>query len=100
MDDKIIELAKQLNDLYELSYNQIKLDIERIIKSKNTNLKLIENYLDRLLNIPTDKSYKLLKKLCDYCSNIDKELADFYLKEFEEIYGEDEPKTLKKDYKP
>lgn len=28
MDDKIIELAKQLNDLYELSYNQIKHDIE------------------------------------------------------------------------
>ena len=100
MDDKIIELAKQLNDLYELSYNQIKLDIERIIKSKNTNLKLIENYLDRLLNIPTDKSYQLLKKLCYYCLNFNKEIADFYLNEFKEIYGDEELKTLKKDYKP
>ena len=79
MDDKIIELAKQLNDLYELSYNQIKHDIEWIIKSKNTNLKIIENYLERLLDIPTDKSYKLLKKLCDYCSNFNKEIANFYL---------------------
>ncbi len=99
MDDKIIELAKQLNDLYELSYNQIKHDIEWIIKSKNTNLKLIENYLERLLNISTDKSYQLLKKLCDYCSNFNKEISNFYLNEFEEIYGEEEPKTLKKDYK-
>ena len=61
MDDKIIELAKQLNDLYELSYNQIKHDIEWIIKSKNTNLKIIENYLERLLDIPTDISTSIPK---------------------------------------
>lgn len=99
MDEEIIKLAKELNNLYELAYEQIKPNIEDIIKNKINNKKIIEHYLDELLNIPTDKAYDLLKKICNYYISINKETALFYLNEYHEIWlAEEEVKTLKKDY--
>lgn len=94
--DNIIKLAKELNKLYEISYKQIEPNVETIIISKNKDISLIEFYLERLLNIPTDKSYNMLKKLCDYCWSINPEISEFYINEFEELYGIEDPKKRKK----
>ena len=94
--DSIFELAKELNKLYETTYNLIAPDIEKIIRSKNRDIHLIEAYLDKLLDIPTDKAYNLLVRLCNYCMNIDKDIAEFYLNEYEELYEIEKPKIKKK----
>ena len=94
--DEIFSLAKQLNDLYEYNYNIIKPEILAIIKNKVTDINIIERYLDRLLDIPTDKGFILLNKLCDYYSNIDKEGAKFYLDSYKEMYGDIDNKLIKK----
>ena len=96
MDDNIFRLAKELSKLYELSYNQIAPHVEEIIISKNKDIKLIESYLDKLLNIPTDKAYNLLAKLCNYCKDIDPETAKFYIDEYEELYEIKKTKKRKK----
>ena len=92
----IIELARGLNNLYKTMYIQIEPEVSYIINKKVKNVRIIEACLDRLLDIPTDEAYILFKKLCDYYAKIDKEGAKFYLDSYEEIYGEDEPKTKKK----
>lgn len=94
--NNIFELARELNELHEMAYNLIAPNIEDIIKFGNKDIYLIETYLDKLLDIPTDKAYKLLTKLCNYCMNIDKEVAEFYLNEYEELYEIKKLKTKKK----
>ena len=69
------------------------------MENKITERKLIEYYLDELLNIPTDNSYELLKKLCNYYMLLNKEAALFYLNEYQEIWLDDDLKTLKKTRK-
>ena len=95
MDD-ILNIAKELSEIYEISYNIIKLEVLFIIENNITDIKIIENCLDRLLDIPTDKGFMLLNKLCDYYSNIDKEGAKFYLDSYREMYGEEDKKLIKK----
>ena len=92
----IIELAKQIHELYKIMYEMIKPEVMYIINKKVKNINIIENTLDRLLDIPTDEGYELFLKLCNYYATIDKEGAKFYLESYEEIYGEEEPKTKKK----
>ena len=92
----IIELAKQINDLYKIMYEMIKPEVLYIINKKVKNVVIIEDTLDRLIEIPTDAAYELLIKLCEYYATIDKEGAKFYLESYEEIYGEEEPKAKKK----
>ena len=94
--DNIIELAKELNELYEIAYKQVAPNVEKIIISKNKDISLIEFYLERLLDIPTDKSYNMLKKLCDYCWSINPEISEFYINEFEELYEIKDTKKRKK----
>ena len=95
MDD-IYKLAKRLTELYEISYKLIKREVIDIIKNKVVDKNRIEKCLDQLLNIPTDKCYKLLVMLCNYYSFIDKEGAESYLNDWNMLYGDDECKDMKK----
>ena len=92
----IMDLAKQIYELHKIMYEMIKPEVMYIINKKVKNINIIENTLDRLLDIPTDEGYELFLKLCNYYATIDKEGAKFYLESYEEIYGEEEPKTKKK----
>lgn len=96
--DNIYNLARELSELYEMAYKEIAPRIEKIIISQNKDLNLIESYLTRLLDIPTDEAYILLQRLCNYCESINPEIAEFYLNEYEEIYDIKDEKTRKKTY--
>ena len=100
MPEGILDMARGLVELWDISYEYLKIDVANIINRKITNPVIIEHCLDNFLNVPTDKSYKLLQKLCEYYKKIDEDSAKFYLEEFEIMYGpEKESKTKKKDYK-
>ena len=59
------------------------------------DINLIEEYLDSLLGIPTDKCYQLFMMLCEYYSSINRDNAKFYLDLYNELYLDDS-KILKK----
>lgn len=96
--DNIYSLAKGLNELFEIAYKEIAPRVEKIITSQNKDINLIESYLVRLLDIPTDEAYILLQRLCNYCENINPEIAEFYINEYEEIYDIKEDKAKKRTY--
>lgn len=96
---EIYDLAKKLNDLYRIAYFQIEPIASYIINKKVRNIRMIENTLDKILNIPTDEAYELFVSLCKYYSSLDSDGAKFYLDSWDEMYGEDEPKVKKKDHK-
>ena len=93
---KLYDLAKELNDLYKIAYYQIEPMASYIINRKVRNVKMIENTLDKILNIPTDEAHELFVSLCKYYATFDEEGAKFYLESWDEIYGEEEPKVKKK----
>ena len=104
LPEGILDMARGLVELWNISYEYLKIDVANIINKKITDPVIIEHCLDNFLNVPTDKSYKLLQKLCEYYKKIDEDGAEFYLEEYRITYGiEDEPKvknkTKKKDYK-
>ena len=92
----IMLMAKQLNELYELAYNQIKPQVTYIIKNNIKDINFIDNVFDELLNIPTDKCYKLFIKLCNHVRTFNVKIAKDYLDIYEELYGEDKLKEKKK----
>ena len=94
--NEIFEMAKSLNELYELSYNQIKPEISYIIKNNIKDMNYIDHVFDELINIPTDKCYKLFIKLCEYVKTFNAKIVNEYIDIYEDLYGE-EPK--KKKYK-
>ena len=100
LDTSIKLLFKELIEIYNIAYKELKPSVERIIKENITNKDTIEDCLEKLLNIPTDACYKLFIKLCDYYARIDLSSSLEYLKIYEELYGEDDIKIKKKDYKP
>lgn len=97
--DNIYDLVKKLYELYEVLYLDLVDDVSYIIKKNIRNTKFIENTLDNLLNVPTDKAYNLFITLCNYYMTIDKEAALNYIDIYQELYGEEKPKIKKKDYK-
>ncbi len=88
--DNIIKVAAELNKLYNQEYLRLKKEVTNIIKTKSKEEKHIEKILDQLINIPTDKSYQLLIKLCNYVQTFNQELANDYLEIFKELYLDDE----------
>ena len=96
---EIFDLAKKLNELYEISYKQLLPDVKYIIEKNVKNTRFIECTLDNLLNIPTDKSYELFVLLCNYYESINADAAKFYLDSWNEIYGNENNKVKKKDHK-
>ena len=91
----ILELAKEINNIYDMEYNNLKPQVDFIIKNRMLDLKLIEKVLERLL-IPTDKCYELFKKLCYYTATFNSNFAYEYLNLYDELYGEEEQSLLKK----
>ena len=66
MNKDIYGAIDVLNNLYEDYYNDLKPLVINLINNNITDINLIENYLDSLLNIPLTKAYLLFKKLCEY----------------------------------
>lgn len=89
-------MAKELNELYELTYNQIKPQVIYIIRNNIKDINFIDHIFDELLNVPTDKCYKLFTKLCNYVASFNSKLAKEYLEIYEELYGEEELEEKKK----
>lgn len=99
LPEEIYDLAKELNDIYLQMYLDLRDDVTYIIKKRIRNTTFIEDTLDNILDIPTEEAYDLLLELCNYYMTIDKEASLFYLDSYGEIYGEEEHKVRKKDYK-
>lgn len=93
-----MSLARQLYDLWNYTYSLIESPVLEIIDSKYEDTKLIENYLDLLLGIPTDEGYELFQNLCTYYSTINKQYAEEYQTIWKEIY-EDDDLNNQKQYK-
>ena len=92
----IFELAKQLNQLYEVMYVETSRQVDYIIQKQISNKKTIEYCLDMILNIPTEKGYLLFEKLCTYYMNIDEYSAKTYFNIYKELYSDEEKSSLKK----
>ena len=93
----LMYMAKELNELYELSYNQIKPQVTYIIKNNIKDINFIDHVFDELLNIPTEKCYKLFTRLCTYVETFNQDIAKEYVEIYQELYGQEEHK--KKKYK-
>ena len=76
--DNIIRIAKELRKLYDESYNIYKSIVDNIINNQIKDINLIENTLDNILGIYTDKGFNLFVKLCTYYETVNKENAMFY----------------------
>ena len=95
--ENIYNTAKKLSKLYEIQYEYAKTMVIYIIKNRITIPSVIESCLDETLNIPTDKGYELHSILCGYYSVINREIAEFYMNEYHQLWGEDEEwKDIKK----
>ena len=89
------ELTEMLNDLvvlWDLAYEQIKPMVDYIIKNNIRDSQRIDLYLEKILDIPTEKCYQLYLKLCAYYATFNYESAKEYLALYEELYGEDDDK--------
>ncbi len=86
MNEDIMNMARELNELYKTMYVLYSPEVNRIIKNKITDTSIIETCLDNLLNVPTDDSYDLFLKLCSYYRTINKLSADDYLEVYKELY--------------
>ena len=82
-----MSLASKLAKLYEILYVELTKEIDTIIDEKITDVIRIEECLERILNIPTEKGCQLLIRLCTYYMNINEEHAKFYIQEYNELYG-------------
>ena len=106
---EIYDLAGELVKTYKIAYYRIEPMASYIITRKVKNTSMVENTLDKIMDIPTDEAHELFLSLCKYYATVDEEAAKFYLNAWDEIYGEDEsdtetsnkdkPKIRKKDYK-
>ena len=94
--ENIINLAKELNCLYEEMYQQLNLSVDYIIKNKITSIKTIEHCLDLALDIPTEKGEQLFYKLCKYYLTVNEQNAKEYFDIYEENYGLKEEISHKK----
>ena len=95
----IHELAHELTELYEKKYQLIKPQVESIIVRRIKEPSFIESYLDKCMDLPTDKGYKLFSRLCKYYSTINLEAAWDYARIYSAMYGEEEEKSNTKKKK-
>ena len=99
MNEDIINMARELNELYKTMYVLYSPEVDRIIKNKITEIPTIESCLDNLLNVPTDDCYDLFLKLCSYYRTINKASADDYLEVYKELYLDDKEEPIIKKKK-
>lgn len=98
LSPEIYDFAKYLANLYELTYDEIRPEVIYIISKNVKNVRYIESVLDKLLDIPTDKSYELYSMLCNYYGEFNMGAAKFYLDSWDEMYGKNKTKTKKKGH--
>ena len=96
MEDDIIELAKELMKCYEKMYDFCYCEVDRIIRRKVTDAKLIENILDKILDIYTEKGFYLFIKLLLYYRTINPINANAYLQIMKEQREEEYNDLIKK----
>ena len=94
--DGIKEMVRSLMDLYDIAYENVKKDVEYIILNGITDEIIIDHVFDNILNIPTDKCYRLFVDLCDYVSCFNEQMANEYMEIYKELYGDDEVNTSMK----
>ncbi|MFH0798142.1 MAG: hypothetical protein V1906_01890 [Candidatus Woesearchaeota archaeon] len=87
--EKIIEGIKRLEQVVEREMPNIKAEVRRMIKEKETSTKKIETMLDTLLNLAyMGKAGDEFLMLNTYYSGINKANAEFYTHCYHEItYG-------------
>ena len=88
-------LANHLVELYEIMYKQVEPEVRRIIDCNIKEEPVINACLDQMLNIPTDKGWKLLKELIAYYQKFNSEVANEYLETYMDMY-DIKPKTKKR----
>ena len=87
--DELNGMFSKLMDLYDLAYEDIKRDVEYIILNGIRDEYIIEKLFDNVINIPTDKCYKLFVDLCAYVSRFNKEIVNDYIEVYNDLYGDD-----------
>ncbi len=80
MNKEIMELAKELFNLYEEAYNTYKPQVQGIIDNHIKNADYIENIIDRTMDIYTDKGFYLCLKLILYYRQINYAKARDYIR--------------------
>ena len=96
IDEHFKELAKKLMDCYEEAYNLYQVEVERIITYKIKDISIIENTLDRVLDIYTEKGFYLFLKLLIYYRTVNIDYAEKYLEILKEIRKEEYEDFAKK----
>ena len=99
INDYLNQSVCLLMDSYNESYNYYEPIVKMIIKTNNKDINYIENTLDNIMDIYTDKGFDLFIELLNYYKNINKENANEYqeiLKDMrEEEYNEHVKKLVK-----
>ncbi len=87
ISDEMIELVKNINNLYYVELELIKNKVNEIIEKKINDLNYIEHVLDELLNLPIIEAEELYYSLCDYLKQINNDSYKFYKKEYKKMWN-------------
>ena len=93
MDNKLIELFKEIEEISINEFNRLEVVVDDIIKNKITNEKIISDIFDSILSIvfiDEDIKKEEFYKLYDYCRIFNPSLATDYELILKEILS-DEP---------
>ena len=96
MNNDIKELAQGLVNCWEEMYNIYYPEVERIITYQIKDTNLIEHTLDHILDIYTEKGFKLYLKLVFYYSTFNIEGAYAYINILKEERQEEYEEYVKK----
>ena len=99
MNDEIIKLCKELMSLYEKAYYLYEPRVNLIIENKITDINYIENTLDYVMDIYTEKGFNLFLKLLLYYSTVNYNNAKDYLEIFKEQREEEYSDFIKEQQK-
>ena len=101
MNNELIKLANELARLYEEAYLIYEPLVNGIIDNKIRDINYIENIIDHVMDIYTEKGFYLCVKLIIYYSSINYNNAQEYLKILKEQrfdeYSELIDKIMKSD---
>ena len=82
-----VELASELVSLYKVNLDIAEKEIKNIIINNIKDTHVIEHTLDKLLEIPTEKSERLYNFLCEYLDTIQEEKAKSYKLLFKDTWN-------------
>lgn len=84
---------KHIKELYESAYSEFEPQVSYIINNNIKDINLIIYVFDQLLNVPYEPIYQLFLKLYTYVSSFNTIVANEYINDWNELYGEEESKT-------